>query len=183
MSYSLRCPVCRQKFRWKPTAGFPEECPACETRIAHDRDDDDVVVPFIKSAATSANDALYRQMESASERRVEMAAQASGATVEEMAGLKITDLNSTRHAGDIAAVPVNNQVSQLIDSNPGIVGFQRDAGLGYSSTVSSGPFPNAGARMQSVLREGHAERMSGVQVVTSDRPALETQSPNYRRRV
>jgi hypothetical protein len=187
MATMLRCPACRVKFPWDPAKGFPEYCPndACETRIAHDRDDDDVVMPAFLSAASKANDTLYRQIEAGSEKRVELAAQAAGVDPSEMAGLKITNLNSTRHANDVAAVPVNNAVTQSMDAikrqNPNAnVGFTQN-GLGFSGPVASGPHPNAGARTQSMVRQMHGERVGWNAV--GDRPANEVNQPGYRRRV
>lgn len=113
MAYSLRCPACRVKFPWNPKKGFPDYCPnkACDTRIAHDVDDNVICMPSLRSAGTTANDKLYRDMERSSEYRAEAAAQAAGVPVSEMSGLKITNLNDTRHEGAIAAVPVNNPVT------------------------------------------------------------------------
>lgn len=170
------------KIPWNPLDGMPEYCPnpKCKTRTAHDREDDAVVMPFIKSSATSANDSLYRRMEQASERRVELAAEKAGVPTSEMADLKITNLRETRHEGAVAAVPVNNPVSQFMQQNPSAGGFGVD-GVGYSGQVAAGPSPNRGARVQSMVRQMHAEGMGWDKV--GDRPALETLNPGYRRRV
>lgn len=183
MAFSLKCPACGVKFPWKPASGFPEYCPneACTTRIAHDRDDEDVVMPFFRSSATQANDRFYKNMEQASERRAEVAAEKAGVPVSEMSDLRITNLNETRHEGAVAAIPVNNPVSQFMQQNPQASGFQGNNGVGYSGDVMSGPSPNRGARMQSAVRQMHAEGMGWDKV--GDRPALEIQNPAYRRRV
>jgi hypothetical protein len=183
VAYSLKCPACRVKFKWDPTRGFPDHCPNpdCTTRIAHDRDDSDVVMPFVRSAATTANDSLYRRMEQASERRVGLAAAKAGVPMSDMADLKITNLRDTRSQGDVAAVPVSNPVTQFMQQNPNAGGFRGDTGVGYSGAVMTGPEPNRGARVQSMVRQMHAEGMGWDKV--GDRPALETQQPNYRRRV
>ena len=55
------------------------------------------------------------------------------------------------------------------------------AEYGYSGAVAAGPEPNRGARVQSMVRQLHAEGMGWDKV--GDRPALETQQPGYRRRV
>ena len=80
MAFSLRCPVCRVKFAWDVKAGWPDYCPndACQSRIAHDRADDDIVIPFIRHTATKSTDQVYRDIESSSERRAEMAAAEAG---------------------------------------------------------------------------------------------------------
>ena len=203
MAYSLRCPVCRVKMPWDPTAGFPEFCPniSCESRIAHDRDDSDVVMPFYRSAATKANDDLYRQMEKGSEFRAQAAAEQLGVPVSEMSDLKITNLNSTRYSNDVAAVPVNNDVTRAMANikqmNPNAaVGFSGSEGIGYSSAVQTGPHPNIGAQMRTAIQNAHPQAVQqhcvgkdeqGRRVVpstdvVSERPANETMQPGYRRR-
>ena len=177
MAYSLRCPTCRVKFPWNPTDGMPELCPNenCNSRIGADVDDNVICMPSIRSARTKANDKVYREMEAASEQRAQVAAEMAGVPVSDMADLKITDLRSTQHEGDVAAVPVNNEVSRLIDR--GIGGFQGD-GAGYGAGVQTGPVPNAGAHMRTHLQNHHGKVTGGAGV--SDRPALETTYPDYR---
>ena len=192
MGYVLRCPACKIKIPF--TARTPEMCPnpRCDTRVLSDRADDDIVLPFIRSSATSSHDALYRQIETASERRAEIAAERAGVPVSEMSDLKITNLNDTRHEGAVAAPlltaansPTMAALEQVQRANPNAgVGFSGDVqqAIQYSSTVASGPEPNRGARMQSVIRRAHAETMGWDKV--GDRPANEiTNNPGYRRRV
>lgn len=184
MAFSLRCPDCRGKFAWNPCKGMPKNCVLCGAYVGHDRDDDDIVVPFIRHASTTASDKVYRDMERGSERRAEMAAEMAGVPVSEMSGLKITDLAPTRHEGDVAAPVVHNVITKNMDAirarNPNAqVGYS--AGLEYSTDVSGGPFPNAGARTQTALRGAHAERMGWDKV--GDLPANEVLQPGYRRRV
>ncbi len=182
MAFSLRCPTCRMKFPWEPTKGLPDLCPNedCNSRIGADVDDNVICMPSIRSTArTKSVDKVYRDIEAASEQRAEEAASMLGVSKADMADLKITDLRPTRHEGDVAAVPVNNQVSQLIDR--GIGGFQGANGVGFSGPVQSGFAPNAGAHMQKTLRETHANRVGWDKV--GDAPALELTNPGYRRRV
>lgn len=176
MAFALRCPVCRTKFKWDPTAGFPEYCPneECSSRIAHDRADDDIVIPFIRHAATSANDQVYRQMEAGSEQRAKMAAEQLGVPVADMSDLKITDLQSTRHEGDIAAPPLPAHLQNYGSFGGGGNGAE------HSPAVQAGPFPNAGAKFMTALNQHHAQISHGSAV--SHRPALETEQPGYRRR-
>lgn len=186
MASKLRCPACRVTFPWDPSKGFPEYCPneACETRIAHDRADDDVVTPFIRSnGKTKAADRVYREMETASEQRAQEAAAMLGVPASDMADLKITNLRSTAHEGDVAAIPVNNAVTQAM-ANPAAqnaFGFQGSNGVGFSGAVPTGFDPSAGARFQRTLRTTHAERVGWSKV--GDAPALEMTSPLYRPRV
>ena len=179
MGFSLRCPVCRTKFPWNPRDGYPDECPNedCNSRIGIE-DNTVICMPSIRTnARTRGVDKVYRDIEKASEQRAEEAASMLGVSKADMSDLKITDLRSTRHEGDVAAVPVNNEVSRLIDR--GVGGFQGD-GAGYSAGVQTGPVPNAGAHMRTQLQNHHGQVTRGAGV--SDRPALETTYPDYRRR-
>jgi hypothetical protein len=169
---------------------MPDYCPLCGERIGHDRDDDDVVAPFIRHTTTKATDQVYRDIEQASERRAELAAEMAGTSVEEMSGLKITNLRDQRHAGDVAAVPVVNDITRFMDDNPKLSGFTGGAGgqgVQYSGAVQAGPYPNVGARMRTAIQNIHLgvvakEVPGGSTDVTSERHALETYQPGYRTR-
>lgn len=182
MAVKIRCTLCRQTFPWDISAGYPEKCPCCNQSIGHDRADDDIVMPSIAAAraATRATDQVYRDIESASEVRAQMAASDLGVPVSEVSDLKITDLRPTMKPGDIAAAPVNNAVSQFMAQNPGVGGFRGGQGAEYSGAVQSGPMPNAGARARTALHNHHAALTGGV--ASSDTPALEVLQPGYRRR-
>lgn len=178
MAFRLRCPVCRKAFAYEPGTAYPDECPVCETYIGSGRKDAEIVMPFIRSSTMKNIDGTYREMEKASERRAEQAAQLAGVPTSEMSGLKITNLQDARREGDVAAVPVQNDVSRFMEQT-GIGGFRGVDGSGYSAAVQTGPSPNVGARMRTAL-QGHHGVVTGGAV--SDRPALETQQPGYRRR-
>lgn len=181
MASKLRCPACRVTFPWDPAKGFPEFCPntLCETRIAHDREDSDVVMPFVRtSAKTKVIDRTYREMETASEHRAIAAAEMAGVPVSEMSDLKITNLRSTTHEGDVAAVPVNNEVSRFMDQT-GAGGFNAPNPVEYGTNVQVGPYPNAGAHMRTAVQAHHSRSVPGG---VSERPANETLQPGYRRR-
>jgi hypothetical protein len=183
MSYSIRCPVCRQKFPWDPLQGFPEFCPneGCESRIAHDRADDDIVLPFVRNHGfTKSVDDVYRKMEEGSITRAQIAAQITGSTEAEMSSLKITDLNDHQRPGDLAAKLPSNPVSDLMAAAPQVSGFQPAMGLQFSQQTGVGPQPNRGAQMRSALHSQHSEWFGGS--ASSDRPSNETMQPGYRRR-
>lgn len=137
-------------------------------------------MPFIRSAATKAADGVYRQMETASQYRAERAAEMAGVPVSEMADLRITNLRDNLRQGDIAAMPVDNSVTQAMAAAPATTGFQA-GGVEFSGAVGTGAFPNMGARTQHMVRSHFAATGQGH--ASSDRPAAETQMPGYRRRV
>lgn len=177
MSFSLKCPKCRGKFPWKPTNDMPEECPLCGAFVGNTRADDDVVMPFIRKKSASI-DKVYRDIEAGSEQRAKMAAEQLGVPEAEMSGIKINNLSDRRDT-EVAAIPVSNPVTQFMQQH-NMQPFQGGNGVDYSGAVQSGSFPNMGAKMRTAIQNKHAEISGGSAV--SDRPAVETTVPGYRRR-
>ncbi len=195
MPFVVKCPGCKQKIKWLADDP-PDDCPACGHRLISDRSDDDVVCPNILSFSTRCQDGVYKAMEKASQERVYQAAEMAGCDASDMQDLKITNLRDNMKQGEIAAIPVVNDVTRQMDAvramNPNAhVGFGTGGGvsdgIGFSAAVPTGPYPSAGARTQQAFRRAHADRMSGQLArgdVVSDRPANEiVQNPNYRSRV
>lgn len=186
MAVSLRCPSCREKFPWDTAKGWPRYCAMCGEDIS--AKDDEVVMPNILSFRSKIPDKAARAYMDGSEKRVEMAAELAGTTASEMSSLKVTDLSDRR---DVAAnIPVNNPVTQFMAQHPGVGGMQSN-GIEYSTQVQTAtPIPgqpgrtsndaNVGAKMLTKVRDRHSTLSNGMAV--SDRPALETQQPGYRRR-
>jgi hypothetical protein len=121
--FQIRCPGCRKPFPWDPAIELPERCPlkGCGY-VAKKRDpevdEDGVIViaaPFIGSAKTKATDSCYRELETSSAARAELAAQVAGVPVSEMSHLKVTNLKDNTREGEIAAMPVVNDVTRQMD--------------------------------------------------------------------
>lgn len=185
MAVVLKCPECSQKFRWDFATEdrWPKACPMCGAVMDDGKNDDVICMPALKSPQTDSVDRSYRQIEVASEHRMEQAAQLAGTSVSEMSSLKITDLKTGVKPGESYMPEVNNSVTQTMDQirqRGGQIGFTGADGAGYSGAVQTGPLPNAGAKMRTVLQQHHAIATNGNAV--SDRPALETAQPGYRRR-
>lgn len=175
--FSLRCPECRKKFAWDPQKPWPEQCPfpECAVEMTNENAENNVVtLPAFLSAKTKATDGVYEGMVKGSEFRAEAAAQLAGVPVSEMSSLKITDLNTRRDAEIMAVAPVN-PVSEFMKQT-GVGGFQGANGAAYGGAVQTGPFPNVGACTRTMIQNQHPV------TATSDRPALETAQPGYRRR-
>lgn len=179
MAVVLRCPACREKFKYDVTVGWPDNCPLCKTDINNYRADDDIQVPAFLSPRSKNNDKVVRDMMNGSEQRAEMAAAMAGVPVSEMSNLKITNLNDRRDA-EVAAMPVNNPVSQHMASMqargmPVGFGTGNAQAQGHAAHAHTGPEPYAGARarnrIQSQLRP----------VGMAPLPLEITNNPNYRR--
>ncbi len=176
MAVNLRCPICREKFPWDTSVGWPRYCACCGEDIS--AKDDEVVMPNILSFRSKVPDKVARDYMDGSEKRVHMAAALAGTSASDMSELKITNLSDRN---DIQAnIPVNNPVTQFMAAHPqAAVGYQSN-GAEYSTQVQTGPGANTGAKMLTKVRGFHNDISHGAAV--SDRPALETQQPGYRRR-
>lgn len=178
MAFALRCPDCRKTFPWNPSNKFPRYCLLCDADMGEETDDDVICLPAFLSDKTKSIDNSARQMMDSSNVRAEKAAELAGVPVSEMSDLKITDLRSTTHAGDIAMPVVSNAVTQHMDAMRarGLpTGFEAGPNAAeYSGAVQTGPHPNVGAKMRKMIHEGNG--------MVSNRPALETQAPGYRER-
>ncbi len=197
----LRCPACREKFRWDLSTPFPDDCPICDVHIGSDRADDDICMPSIRKArsATKATDKIYRDMEKASEDSAYAAAEQAGVHVSDMMPtMKMTNMNDGMKQGDIAAPPLTGSAAALeqhmasMQQKGAQVGFGGQ-GLGYSAGSHQGPVPSAGARFQTAVNDGHSDMVARHCVgkdetnrpvipstdVRSTRPANELFQPGY----
>lgn len=156
MAVVLRCPACREKFKYDVTVGWPDFCPLCNTDINNYRADDEIVMPAFLSPKSKANDAVARQIMDGSETRAQLAAGMAGVPVSEMDNLKITNL-SDRRDSEISAMPVNNVVTQHMDNmqRQGMpVGFGTNAAdaMGRAATAHTGADAYVGLRTRNMLQ-------------------------------
>lgn len=184
MAIILKCPHCETKFRCefgtKDGQGWPDYCPNKKCGVYMGLDDkDEVVLPMILHSSSKSYDKLYRDMEAGSEMRAKIAADQLGCSVADVSGIKITNMKDNPKEGESSVMEPVNPVSQFMQTT-GVGGFQGPVGAGYSGAVQSGPFANAGAHTRTAIQAQHAQYTGGAGV--SDRPALETQQPGYRRR-
>lgn len=137
VKYRLQCPKCTWKFY--ALSLYPDCCPRCAYEYEPDPGDNVISMPTIRTAVNNSLDKVYRAEEAASEKRAEQAAEMAGVPVAEMSGLKITNMRDNMREGDIAAVPVQNEVTRQMDrmSAAGMpIGFQ--AGIPATGAPSTG---------------------------------------------
>ena len=158
MAVLLKCPLCREKFRYDTSDGWPDFCPRCGQDINNRVPDDVVVVPNILSFRTKNNDKVARDIMDGSETRAELAAATAGVPASEMASLKITDLNDRKDT-QFSAPDVNNAVTQRMDQMRAAglpTGFGVAEAQGFAAQAHAGPEPYAGLkarnRVQNALR-------------------------------
>jgi len=190
--FVIKCPSCKVKIRWlAEDTDYPAECPKCSLPLASERADDDIPMPNILSFATRCTDGVYKLAERESEARMYAAAEMAGCPPSEMASLKITNMRDHLRPGDIAAMPVVNDVTRQMDAlavqgRP--IGFGASDGIGFSAQVSQGAFPNMGARQQQAVVECHPTQAARAGLkswnLQSSMPANEiVNNPNYRSRI
>lgn len=190
-SLTYQCPECSGSFRQLVEVGVdgpPRYCPKCGfDSEGGEQMEEGLAMPHIGKSIKGVVDNMHREMEAGADFRAAMAQDQFGLDSSEASMMKLGDMKDGLRAGDTSNIEVINPVTQTMDAAPkGTFGFQGDAGLGYSGTVASGPFPNAGARAQNALRQAHVANTAGagqVGATTSSLPALETMAPNYRRRL
>lgn len=174
----LKCPDCVETFKWPGEQAWPDFCPLCRSKLSNEVEE--ICMPFISSAKARSPDQVYKQMEAGAEVRAQAAAEILGASSTDVSDFKITNLRDNSRPGDVANVPVVNEVSKMMDVTPSLTGFQPSSGVEFSGAVQTGLLPNVGAKFQTKLRQAHAERVGWNAM--SDNPAKQVLEPGYRRR-
>jgi hypothetical protein len=188
MPIVLKCPACREKFKYDVSQGWPDECPICHTDINNRRADDDVVMPNILSFKTKNNDKVARDIMDGSEQRAEMAAALAGTPVSEMSSLKITDLND-RNDTQFAAKEVVNDVTHRMAAMQA-AGMPTGFGVGpngseYASQAHAPVMVNGQARPIEPYAGARARRdlqKALVPVGMAPLPLEISGNPNYKAR-
>ena len=148
MAVVARCPHCRGRFPWKPDMPLPTRCPlpGCDYVASREYDDTVIHMPSLRGQATKNNDQLYRDIEKSSEVRAQMAADAAGVPVSEMASLKVTNMRDNVREGESYAMPVRNEVTRQMDlmkAKGGVAGFGATSGAEWAKQAQS-QAPRAG---------------------------------------
>lgn len=162
MAVVLRCPDCRDTFSWDTSKKTPRYCPLCRADMGEERADDDIVMPFVRSASskTKSIDGVYRDIEKSSEVRVEKAAEMAGVSAAEMSGLKVTNLND-RNDTLVAAVEDKAAAQRLSVAGNG----PRFAGGGaeFSAGISTGDVTVDGKTVRGIAPRAGASAIARVQ--------------------
>jgi len=181
MAVKLRCKYCEQKFIWK--AGLeecPQECPLCHADISVPPTGE-INMPMMSFGKAKIGDRVFREMEAGAEHRINVASEMTGLPKSDFNDLKITNMKDNMRAGDVAAVEprISPEMTQAMQTSNNLSQF----GLQFSAGTSHGPYANRGAEWQGIVRKQHGHFAPHAVASMSDRPALETVQPGYRRRV
>ena len=176
MAVLLKCPACREKFKYDVSNGWPDECPICNTDINNRVPDNVVVVPAFLSQKTKNNDKVARDIMDGSEVRAELGAAMAGVPVSEMSSLKITNLNDRKDA-EYSAMDVSNPVTQRMAEMQakGLpTGFGVAEAQGFAAQAHAGEAPYAGLRARNRVQR-HLAPIGGAPL-----PLEISNNPNYR---
>ena len=122
-------------------------------------------MPNILSAKTKSIESVARGVMDGSEVRAQMAAEAAGCDVADMASLKVTNLNDGRNS-EFATKDVVNPVTEVMKQTPGLTGFQPN-GAAFAGATSQGPYARAGANIATKMTNLH---QSHKQVMATSGP-------------
>jgi hypothetical protein len=178
MAVLLKCPACREKFKYDVSEGWPDLCPICKTDINNRVPDDVVMVPAFLSQKSKNNDKVARDIMDGSEARVDMAAAMAGTSREDMSGLKITNLND-RNDTQFSVPDVVNPVTQHMESMQARgmpVGF----GAGTADAMARAAAAHTGAEPYAGLRARNRVQAALPPVGQAPLPLQISNNPNYR---
>ncbi|MDE2097107.1 MAG: hypothetical protein KGL39_07665 [Patescibacteria group bacterium] len=170
MAYKLRCPGCAETFRWTGKS-WPKFCPICGYSTALPQRSE-IQAPLIGKPQNQVPDRTYRQYEQATEQNAQEAASMLGVPVEEMSGLKVTNMETSLREGDLAVKPVSNEITRFMDSHPQQVGQMQQQAMVFAANAHQGKGKYAGASGLGLVRKRHAERGGP----SSDHPTMEVYS-------
>lgn len=161
-----RCPDCGEKFKWPRDIDPPRRCVHCDSWMEVDEPPPEFIpkAPMIRNGErVRAVEDVYYAMEDGSRARAEMAAQhLPGVSASELTHMHITDMNDRQKAGDIAAKPVNNTISQAMSR--GIGGWQGMGAAEFASAAHGGPRPDGKPALNFVPHAGEAARQQTTQI-------------------
>ena len=166
MAFALKCPECRKAFKWEVSKPDPRYCPLCDADLGEPPGDNVIALPAFLSPKTKAADSVYRQAEDASIVRAEKAAELAGCDVSEMSSLKITNMKDHKHQGELAAVPVVNEVTKQMDAvnaKGGQFGWGGSNGSEFAAGIATGAINVDGKVTQGIEPRAGAKALGAIQ--------------------
>lgn len=135
MAYYLvtfECPDCAHswKQRMGPSEPWPRFCTGCGADMEAT---DEPFMPMAPNVITGtmgkSGDQVFRQMEAASERRMEMAAEATGIDKAELSDMKVTNIRDNARVGENSVITQSTEVTKFMEG-PGkeVTGFKPAGG-------------------------------------------------------
>lgn len=178
-----QCPDCQGVFRFlhhPNTEPPPKFCPLCGADVSGEKKQrkprlkkadhaslPDDVRPSVRRTATKSVDGLYRQMESASENRMQDAAELLGVDARSLSAMKMTNMKDNLREGDMSMSTTPSAAAQIMGSTTTDAGltmqFQdNSAAAEYAKATRVGPNPLAGNKTRELVTSSHAMRQQRV---------------------
>lgn len=157
-----RCPDCGQSF-WVPLLSAnqepPEDCPLCHGTGDAPVDPVDISnlrFPHIAKSIGKVADTVYRDMETGSQVRAEMAAEMLGESAQQTA-VGMTDMKDSMREGDsAAAMPVSPEMRSFVNNNPNVMSMKdSETGAQYAAATRQGIAAGEGDWIRSQVQRNH----------------------------
>ena len=169
-----RCPDCGGIFRFlhhPNDSPPPDECELCHSPMTVDEPVFLAQAPRIGTQLGKGQDQVYRQMETASEARMELMAEHGGGSASDYRHTRITDMGDSSYVGDTAAKysPPSNYVQEFMKLNQGqaVGGFAPSVAgaqpVEYAAAAHTGSYPHAGAGALDRIRGNHASLARAIE--------------------
>ncbi len=178
MAVILKCPICREKFKYDVSQGWPDQCQVCGEDINNRVPDNVVTVPAFLSQKSKNNDQVARQIMDGSETRANMAAAMAGVDVAEMSSLKVTNLND-RNDTQFSAPEVVNPVTERMAAMQA-AGMPTGFGTNASDAMARAAAAHTGDTPYAGLKERNRLQRLMQPIGQAPLPKQITDNPNYR---
>ncbi len=161
---TYKCPDCKGEFDFlhhPSTEPPPDECELCGSYMGDDPRPAPVLHLNVGKDKNKVGDKLYRDMEKATDARIEHAAEMTGASVTELSGMRMTNMKDNMRAGDQSSMSVTEAEKRLSVSAMGqTVGPQMQQ---MGDPVQQGqPTPEAQERIAAITTGPAARATRGM---------------------
>jgi hypothetical protein len=174
----LRCPSCRNAFRWDTSEGWPRFCPLCSFDTSMD-DNPEVAAPHVSDGRAKAMlksaDQTFNQYAAATANNAREAASILGVSESDTASLKVTDFETGLRQGDLAVKAPVNDVTRFMDAHPQNVAALNASAMAAAASAHTGRDAYAGGGAMSTIRALHAE--TGQDRVVASQTGLKGSAP------
>lgn len=139
---TYKCPDCEGEFDFMHHPSDdppPERCELCGSFMGEDIEPEPVLKISIGTAKGKVGDKLYRQLESSSDARAEIAAEMTGADKSEMSAMRITNLGDNSRPGDRASVANVTQATSRLSTQMARPEMQNPQAAAWAGETTSGP--------------------------------------------
>ena len=157
---TYQCPDCNgffQHMHMRVSEEPPARCPLCGADTSATAPE--LSAPHIAKTIGKVADQVYRDMETSSQHRAQLAADHLGEDVADQSAMRVTNLRDDARPGEIAAVAPRNEVTQFM-AQTGQGGMaDTSAAQNYAAATRVGPFAGAGMNtLDSLVKPGHARK-------------------------